>query len=112
MPAEKQVKAVAAKLKELNPGFDGKVTHKVEEGAVTSLAFLTDHVTDISPVRGLARLRVLDCRGTPHKGRLADLTPLKGIKLTYLHCDATQVADLSPLKDMKLTQLSCFITQV
>ena len=26
MPAEKQVKAVAKKLQELNPGFDGKVT--------------------------------------------------------------------------------------
>ena len=28
LPAEKQVEAVAKKLQELNPGFDGKVTHR------------------------------------------------------------------------------------
>ena len=53
LPAEKQVEAVAAKLKELNPGFDGKVTHKIEGGVVTELSFVTDKVTDISPVRAL-----------------------------------------------------------
>ena len=57
MPAEKQVEAVAAKLKELNPGFDGKVTHKIEDGVVTELEFLTDNVTDISPVRALTGLQ-------------------------------------------------------
>jgi serine/threonine protein kinase len=35
MPAEEQVKAVAKKLQELNKGFDGKVTPKVEYGVVT-----------------------------------------------------------------------------
>ena len=39
---------MAAKLKELNPGFDGKVTHKVENDLVTDLQFFTDNVTDIS----------------------------------------------------------------
>ena len=33
LPAEKQVEAVMAKLKERNPGFDGKVTHVVERTA-------------------------------------------------------------------------------
>ena len=37
LPAENQVKAVAAKLKEHNPYFDGKVTHKIEGGVVTEL---------------------------------------------------------------------------
>ena len=32
---------MAAKLKQLNPGFDGKVTHKIEGGVVTELEFLT-----------------------------------------------------------------------
>ena len=32
MPAAKQIEAVVAKLKERNPGFDGKVTHKIEGG--------------------------------------------------------------------------------
>ena len=51
LPAEKQVEAVAKKLMELNPGFDGKVTPKIEGGVVTSFEFVTDDVTDISPVR-------------------------------------------------------------
>ena len=37
LPAEKQVEAVAKKLQELNPGFDGKVTPKIENGVVTKL---------------------------------------------------------------------------
>jgi serine/threonine protein kinase len=53
LPAEEQVEAVAAKLKDLNPGFDGKVTHKIDNDVVTELEFVTDNVTDISPVRGL-----------------------------------------------------------
>ena len=58
LPAEKQVEAVAKKLQELNPGFDGKVTGRwgqatpsIDNGVVTDFGFCTDNVTDISPVR-------------------------------------------------------------
>ena len=79
MPAEKQVQAVSKKLKELNPGFDGKVTPKIEFLEVTELQFLTDNVTDISPVRALSKLTTVTCNGSnPGKGKLADLSPLKG----------------------------------
>ena len=37
LPADKQVEAVAAKLKDRNPGFDGNVTPTVENGVVTGL---------------------------------------------------------------------------
>jgi serine/threonine protein kinase/Leucine-rich repeat (LRR) protein len=113
MPADKQVEAVAAKLKELNPGFDGKVTHKIEKGVVTELRVVTDHVKDISPVRALPGLRVLNCSGSAdNKGRLFDLSPLKGMALTTLNCNVTKVADLSPLKGMPLTALHCYYTPV
>ena len=110
LPAEKQVESVAQKLKELNPAFDGKVTPKSEEGVVTELEFVTDNVTDLSPIRALAGLRKLDCRGNEGKGKLADLAPLKGMKLTVLNCSSTKVADLAPLKGMPLTSLSCSST--
>ena len=65
LPAEKQIEAVSKKLMELNPGFDGKVTGsdgkatpKIENGVVTELGFVTDNVTDISPVRALAGLKI------------------------------------------------------
>jgi Leucine-rich repeat (LRR) protein len=113
LPPEKQVEAVAAMLKERNPGFDGKVAHTVERGVVTRLAFATDNVTDIAPVRALTGLLILDCGASPgQRGKLADLTPLKSMRLTHLYCLFTKVSDLSPLKDMKLTTLYCAGTAV
>jgi serine/threonine protein kinase/Leucine-rich repeat (LRR) protein len=119
LDAEEQVKAVVAKLKELNPGFDGKVTHKIEGGVVTNLEFVTDHVTDISPVRTLQGLTVLKCNGSDSgkpgitgRGQLADLSPLKGMKLVELRCGGTKVSDLSPLQGMMLRTLFCNNTSV
>jgi hypothetical protein len=113
LPAEKQVEAVAVMLKERNPGFDGKVNPKIEGGTVTELRLAADEVTDLSPVRALPHLQVLACNGSSlHKGKLADLSPLKGMGLTNLNFDETLAADLSPLKDMKLTSLSMFNTPV
>src|SRR5262249_47802386 len=82
LPAEEQVKAVASRLKQLNPGFDGAVTPTVLNDRVTGLQFSPAAVKDISPVRALTGLTSLDCRGEgPFKGLLADLSPLKGMSL-------------------------------
>jgi hypothetical protein len=111
--AEEQVRAVVAKLKKLNPGFDGKETHTIEGGVVTVLEFLADKVTDISPVRALAHLKWLHCTGSPGAiSKLTDLSPLKGMQLTSFSCGHTPVADLSPLKGMPLVALGCHSTRV
>jgi serine/threonine-protein kinase len=111
MPIEKQVPAVAAKLKEVNPGFDGTVTHKKTDDAVTELQFVSDRVTQLWPVRALAGLKKLDCSGTQLAGKgnglVSDLYALKGMQLTSLNCSWTKVADLSPLTGMPLTVLHC-----
>jgi Leucine-rich repeat (LRR) protein/tRNA A-37 threonylcarbamoyl transferase component Bud32 len=114
LPAEKQAEAVAAKLKEQNPGFDGQATHKTNNGVVVEFQFLADQATDISPVRALAGLKTLRCGGSPAGGcRLADLSPLKGMTtLTGLDCPYTKVVDLSPLKGLPLTYLECGGTKV
>ncbi len=120
LSADKQVDAVARKLQELNPGFDGKVTAPnknappaIENGAVTGLGFDTDNVTDISPVRALASLKDLSCRGSAGgKGQLSDLSPLQGLSLRSLSFYSTQVSDVSPLKGMPLTYLDCSGTPV
>ncbi len=113
MPAENQVAMVMSKLKELNPGFDGKETHKIEGGVVTQLDFVSDSVTDISPVPALAGLKGLVCQGSvTGLGKLTDLSPLKGMQLTYFSCNHTQVADLSPLAGMPLVELGCYTTRV
>lgn len=113
MPAEEQVKAVSKKLVELNPKFDGKVTPDIVNGVVTYLRIVTHDVTDISPVRALAGLELLFCEGTQQsKGILADISPLKGMRLKAFSCVFTQVADLSPLAGMKLNYVMCSASQV
>ena len=103
MRPEKQVKAVAQRLKDLNPDCDPTVPHKIEGDAVTEIE-IGKHVTDISPLRALASLKSLKCTQASGEG-LSDLSPLKGLRLTSLTLDRTQVTDLTPLKDMKLTYL-------
>jgi WD40 repeat protein len=88
LPAAEQVEEVRKELMRRNPGFDCEVGHKIEGGVVTEFRIVTDHVTDISPIRVWNALRVLDCRGPQAghdpKGILADLTPLQGMNLTRL----------------------------
>lgn len=114
LSAEQQIGAVVAKLKELNPNFDGKETHKIENGAVTTLSFSTVGVTDISPVKALQWLRTLNIVPPTlnQKGLLADLSPLNGLQLTWLWCHNNPITDLSPLKGLPLTVLSFGGTRV
>jgi hypothetical protein len=113
MDAERQVKAVVRRLKELNPAFDGPVTPTVENGVVTGLTLPSDDVDDVSPVAALKGLEVLECDGTfPRKGKLSDLAPLRGLRLKHLSLYSTQVADLGPLRGMPLTVLRCGDTRV
>lgn len=113
LPAEQQVEALVQRLKELNPAFDGTVTPVIVNGVVKQLSFLTDNVTDISPVRVLQKLDALDCRGTPERGgKLANLSPLRGLPLSVLHIEDNPVSDLSPLRGMPLRELGVFRTRV
>jgi hypothetical protein len=121
LPAEQQVEAVSKKLIELNPGYDGRVTSadgsgtpKIISGVVRELGFLSDNVTDISPVRALPGLKGLNCCGSSWQrvSNLTDLSPIKGMALTKLDCGATQVSDLSPLKGMQLTELNGSFTKI
>ncbi len=128
MPPERQLEAVARKLTELNPGFDGKLTGccgiwanrpqtsaspKIRNGAVTELGFDTDRVSDISPVRALRRLTRLSCTGRDYgKGLLVDLSPLRGLPLKELNCRLNRLSDLSKLTDVPLDALNCSGTGV
>jgi hypothetical protein len=120
LPAEGQVKEVAAELRRRNPGFDGRI-QRVDEflspviggGAVTGLRFCTDAVTDVSPVRALPGLRALACEGSNYdKGRLTDLSPLRGLQLTNFFCPGNPVEDLGPLAGMPLFAVGCWTTRV
>ncbi len=106
LSAEKQIMAVTMKLQELHPGFDGALSHKIEDGAVTQLQLNSGVITDLSPLRALKNLKILNCRNTGDSLRmLANLAPLQGMQLTSLRVDRSDVVDLSPLKGMPLTIL-------
>jgi uncharacterized membrane protein len=132
LPAALQVQEVRKELMRRNPGFDGIVKHKIEDGVVTELRIVTDQVTDIAPIRVFDALRVLECYGTwthsgpddrpwsvlKPSGLLADLTPLAGMNLaslTHLNLTATKAGDAGMVyfKDCKnLHYLDLFLTQV
>jgi tRNA A-37 threonylcarbamoyl transferase component Bud32 len=107
LPAEEQVEAVARRLKELNPHFDGAAEPAIRDGVVVGLRFKTDRVVDLSPVRALARLESLECCGTvDRQGEVTDLSRLRGLPLKRLIVSDNHVSDLSPLRDMPLEELS------
>jgi uncharacterized protein (TIGR03067 family) len=118
LPAQQQIPAVVKKLQELNPGFDGILrgwdhgAPEIENGAVAGLLFSTAAVSDISPLRAFKSLNRLNCGTYGGGGKLADLSPLRGLPLTKLNVSGTAVSDLSPLVGMKLDFFGCWTTQV
>ncbi len=107
LSAEEQVKAVGRKLQELNPEFDGNVGPRYAEQQVVEAHVITDHVTDIRPIKALRHLEIFVCRGSaPGRGILTDLAPVKALlKLDYLDCSANRIKDLAPLRGMLLRKL-------
>jgi hypothetical protein len=114
LPGPQQLEAVKARLVELNPGFNGVIGPRFEADRLVEFHFLTDHVTDISPVRALPHMRMLVCRGSgAGKGRLRDLSPLRGLPLELLDCSCNvSLVDLEPLRGMPLQELICWCTPV
>lgn len=111
---KRYVNTFTDKMKELNPGFQLINYHfDKSTGSLSEVAFETDHVTDISPVRQLTSLQDLRCTGSgPGKGRLADLSPLQSLPLRNLNCAWNPINDLTPLKGMPLQRLDLHGTQV
>ena len=113
MKPDEQVEAVKAEMMKRNPKFDGATMRgAVENGVVVRLDFLSNEVTDLAPVRALPGLKTLNCYASNGKGRLSDLSPLKGMQLNNFSCSWTQVIDLTPLIGMPLDGLGCQGTQV
>ena len=103
LTAEKQVEEVGAKLRELNPMFDGKLKPIIDGGVVTELILTGSNLKDLAPLRAFTGLQKLNCSHT----QVSDLSPLRGMKLTSLDCADTPIANFSPLRVMSLKTLKC-----
>jgi hypothetical protein len=109
MNPREQLNAVMARLKKLNPGYDGTVGDRtlVTDAGVIELSFPTHHVTDLSPVRALKQLQHLNV-GTAKPGErtpLTDLSPLAGLPITDLQCAGTSITSVANLRGMPLERL-------
>jgi Leucine-rich repeat (LRR) protein len=109
MPIDNQTRAVELKLKELNPqATDLSVQGNVVDGLVKVLWVReVQNVADISPIRALRHLTELLIVG--HRGKLTDLSPLKGMKLTHFEVIGQPVRDISPLKGMPIRTISLWM---
>ncbi len=99
MPEAEQVKAVIARLKELNPGYSGQIKWPGHDEI--DLWIVGPELRDISPVRAMPGVHVLHIRGA----NVTDLWPLRGMGLTRLDLYSTGVSDLSPLQNMQTLRL-------
>ncbi len=106
LPPEEQVARVNDRLKEFNPGYNGREQHRIENGHVTELTLTSILIKDLAPLRALAGLRHLKCGSPSARSPLADLTPLRGMNLASLTCINAQVSDLSPLRLAPLEKLA------
>jgi WD40 repeat protein/formylglycine-generating enzyme required for sulfatase activity len=103
LPGPMQVEVIRKKLQELNPGFDGKfAVTEFTEGKLTRLTFSGKSIVNIAPLAALRGLPMLEI----HQTSVTDLSPLAGLKLTYLNVDSSPVRDLKPL--VQLTELRSF----
>ncbi|MDY3555456.1 protein kinase [Gemmata sp. JC717] len=115
LPVDRQPGAVIDKLCEFNPGYDGQVAKLgFENGMVTEFAIKTDDVSDIRPLRALTGLKSLYVTGSaPGLGRLADLSPVRGLPLTVLNIwQNPALTDLSATRGMQLTVMQAGDTAV
>jgi serine/threonine protein kinase len=97
LPPEARVKAVVARLKDLNPGYDGMERHETGHGGLSRLELSHPSLKDLSPLRALPELGTLDLSGTA----VSDLSPLRDTKVVSLALAGTAVVDLRPLRAAK-----------
>jgi serine/threonine protein kinase len=116
---EEQVRQVVYRLKERNPGYDGRETHEIRNNSVTVITFSALRVTDLSPLRAFPKLSQLACEGAYDEksqevriGELSDLAPLRGLPLEGINIRMTRVTDLSPLSGMRLRRINFSATRV
>lgn len=117
LPAEEQAEAVAQKLMEANPGFDGKFEKIIRNGQVVGFRCHTDKITnpttDVWPIRAFRALQEFYCRGSgTYRGNVTNLDQLRGMRLTSISLKDSPIRDLSPLIGMPLSHIAFYRTSV
>jgi Leucine-rich repeat (LRR) protein len=111
--AQALAKQVDARLRELNPGYDGNGNYTIEHGQITRLFLSSESIRDLTPLSGLPELGSLRVQGVGQKKcKLSSLAPLKGLRLSSLGILNTDVEDLSPIAGMPIGSLDVYDSPV
>lgn len=127
LPAEKLLEAVSKKMVELNPGFDGKLSHGhhqipgskpvIERGNVVEVGYSSPSVSNVAPLRAFGTLRGVSCAGSPssadQSSLLVDISPLRGMGIERF-CGFWNVglSDYTPIVGPQLRELQLEDTKV
>ncbi|MCZ7649320.1 MAG: protein kinase [Planctomycetota bacterium] len=112
---EAAAKAVAERLKLLNPGYDGAFEPGILGGRLMMLGFRSEQLRDVSPLAAIPTLHALSLTGLSPTYRcpLKDVTPLAKLRnLRELNLSCSMVADLAPLKDLPLVTFYAAWTEI
>ena len=102
LPPDEQLRRVVDRLRELNRGYDGRHTPRVEGGQVTEFTVTSGGLAVAWPLRAFDQLRLLDLREARDFSRLADLA---GLAPAALLLSRTKVAELDVLRSMPVERL-------
>ena len=99
---------MTAELVQRNKGFNDSLNFaKDDDGRVVNVWTSPAKLEDLSPFRGFPALSGLglESKEGEERGKVWDLSCLKGLQLTGLSLQNNRVFDLTPLRDMPLTFL-------
>jgi eukaryotic-like serine/threonine-protein kinase len=115
LPESEQKRSITAKLKERNPGYKEEfaIDFEFENSELKSMKLWTTAVTDVSFLRAFPSLESLEL-GTWYAriGKLADLSPLRGLRLKHLDLSRNVIVDLTPLNGLPLESLCLMVNPV
>jgi hypothetical protein len=102
--AAAQFEEVCAELKRRNPEFRGQLIPTITDGVVTGLMSqdVKPCIADISPLRGVKLTKL----NLTNHSKVTDLTPLRGMLLEELSVWPFLGSDLTPLQGMPLKSLN------
>lgn len=105
LPMEEQIKQVTERLRQLNPQANEKLNFKQENGSISEMELTAKRPSDLRflmPLHGLRAFSLFD----PDYYHIANLEPLRGLRLQRLAIVSSVIQDVSPLADMPIEELA------
>ena len=90
-----------AEIKRHNPDYAGDGQVEIDDGEVIVVVLKGAKVTNLAFLEKMRGVQAMDISDT----QVADLQPLKGLKLAEFYMENTKVSDISPLHGMPLQKL-------